>query len=186
MVKLSPLAHQANAHADSVWSVAWSRGTEDLLLTGSVDEAGFGTSSKHTIDATPVVPSIIYQSIHTPESFRVTNLTPPGVEPPTSPTLRRSSRGAPPATAWRWCTRTRVRRKKTKSIPHYLERVLGAGGGASSIACLRSQWLLRVVVVAWLLAAASISREPPAAAAATCVVVVIVQSLLEIFFANRC
>lgn len=37
MVKLSPLAHQASAHADSVWSVAWSAGN-DLLLTGSVDE----------------------------------------------------------------------------------------------------------------------------------------------------
>jgi|AntAceMinimDraft_12_1070368.scaffolds.fasta_scaffold426547_1 hypothetical protein len=24
MVKLSPLAHHANAHADSVWSVAWA------------------------------------------------------------------------------------------------------------------------------------------------------------------
>ena len=37
MVKLSPLAHQASAHDDSVWSVAWTAGN-DLLLTGSVDE----------------------------------------------------------------------------------------------------------------------------------------------------
>mmetsp|Transcript_33252 Transcript_33252/g.81713 ORF Transcript_33252/g.81713 Transcript_33252/m.81713 type:complete len:318 (-) Transcript_33252:129-1082(-) len=42
MVKLSPLAHQTNAHADSIWSVAWTGtlpgGGGDLLLTGSVDE----------------------------------------------------------------------------------------------------------------------------------------------------
>ena len=38
MVKLSPLAHQANAHEDSVWSVAWTAGNDNLLLTGSVDE----------------------------------------------------------------------------------------------------------------------------------------------------
>ena len=38
-MKLSPLAHQANAHDDAVWSVAWSGAGEGLLLTGSVDES---------------------------------------------------------------------------------------------------------------------------------------------------
>jgi hypothetical protein len=34
MVKLSPLAHQANAHTDSIWSAAWTgAGGGDLLLT---------------------------------------------------------------------------------------------------------------------------------------------------------
>ena len=39
-MKLSPLTHQADAHDDGVWAVAWSRNPEgdDLLLTGSVDE----------------------------------------------------------------------------------------------------------------------------------------------------
>ena len=38
-MKLSPLAHQANAHDDAVWSVAWSGAGEGMLLTGSVDES---------------------------------------------------------------------------------------------------------------------------------------------------
>lgn len=38
-MKLSPLAHQANAHDDAVWSIAWSGAGEGLLLTGSVDES---------------------------------------------------------------------------------------------------------------------------------------------------
>ena len=42
MVKLSVLCHRANAHADEVWSLAWSRGASDArarLVTGSLDES---------------------------------------------------------------------------------------------------------------------------------------------------
>jgi WD40 repeat protein len=40
-MKLSPLAHQAGAHDDGAWAVAWCKSSDgdDLLLTGSVDES---------------------------------------------------------------------------------------------------------------------------------------------------
>jgi WD40 repeat protein len=40
-MKLSPLAHQADAHDDGAWAVAWCKSSDgdDLLLTGSVDES---------------------------------------------------------------------------------------------------------------------------------------------------
>ena len=38
MVKLSPLAHKSDAHADAVWCCAWTSDGE-TLITGSVDEA---------------------------------------------------------------------------------------------------------------------------------------------------
>ena len=39
-MKLSPLAHQADAHEDAVWSAAWTvdEHGRDRLITGSVDE----------------------------------------------------------------------------------------------------------------------------------------------------
>lgn len=39
-MKLTPLAHQADAHEDGAWSVAWTTASDgsELLLTGSVDE----------------------------------------------------------------------------------------------------------------------------------------------------
>ena len=41
VMKLSPLAHQAGAHDDGAWAVAWCKSSDgdDLLLTGSVDES---------------------------------------------------------------------------------------------------------------------------------------------------
>lgn len=40
-MKLSPLAHQTDAHDDGAWAVAWCKSSDgdDLLLTGSVDES---------------------------------------------------------------------------------------------------------------------------------------------------
>ena len=45
-MKLSPLAHQADAHDDAVWSAAWTvdEHGRDRLSTGSVDETVKGWS----------------------------------------------------------------------------------------------------------------------------------------------